>query len=95
MLRGHLTGTRLGIVLAVAAGALLGAVFGQPGAGRAASNARPQPKTLPTISGAAEVGVTLVATRGTWKGSPTSFHFAWQRCNTTGEACLPLGGATS
>jgi hypothetical protein len=82
-------------VLAVAAGALLGAVFGQPGAGQAASNARPQPKTLPTISGAAEVGVTLVATRGTWKGSPTSFHFAWQRCNTTGEACLPLGGATA
>jgi len=94
MLRRHLTGTRLGLLLAVAAGVALGAVFGQPGAGQAASNVRPQPKTLPQIRGTAEVGVTLVATRGTWKGSPTSFHFAWQRCDTTGSACLTLGGAT-
>lgn len=94
MLRRHLTGTRLGLLLAVAAGVVLGAVFGQPGAGQAASTVRPQPKTLPTISGTAEVGVTLVATRGTWKGSPTSFHFAWNRCDTTGAACVALGGAT-
>lgn len=95
MLRGHLTGTRLGLLLAVAAGVVLGAVYGQPGAGQAASNARPQPKTLPTISGAAEVGVTLVASRGTWKGSPTTFHFAWTRCDSTGGACLAIGGATA
>jgi hypothetical protein len=90
-----LTPTRLGIVLAVAAGVVLGAVVGQPGTSPAASTARPQPKTLPTISGAAEVGVTLVATRGTWSGSPTSFKFAWQRCDTTGAACLAIGGATA
>lgn len=95
MLRGHLTRTRLGLMLAVAAGVVLGAVIGQPGAGRAASNARPKPKTLPTITGTAEVGLTLVATRGTWSGSPTSFHFAWTRCNTTGAACLAIGGATA
>jgi hypothetical protein len=95
MLRGHLTGTRLGLLLAVAAGVVLGAVFGQPGAGEAASNARPTPKTLPTISGVAEVGVTLVATRGTWKGSPTSFHFSWSRCDANGGACLAIGGATA
>lgn len=95
MLRGHLTRTRLGLVLAVAAGVVLGAVIGQPGAGQAASNARPKPKTLPAISGTAEVGITLVATRGTWSGSPTSFHFAWTRCNTTGAACLAIGGATA
>ena len=39
MLRGHLTRTRLGLVLAVAAGLLLGAVLGQPGNGRAAARA--------------------------------------------------------
>ncbi len=33
MLRRHLTQTRLRLVLAVAAGVLLGAVFGQPRAG--------------------------------------------------------------
>ncbi len=95
MLRGHLTRTRLGLVLAVAAGMLLGAVFGQPGAGQAASAARPQPKTPPKISGTPEVGLTLVATRGTWKNNPTSFHFAWLRCDTTGAACLAIGGATA
>ncbi|HJU36399.1 MAG TPA: hypothetical protein VJ716_03150 [Gaiellaceae bacterium] len=94
MLRGHLTGTRLGLLLAVAAGVVLGAVLGQPGAGRAVSNVKPKPKTLPTITGPAEVGVTLVATRGTWTGSPTTFHFAWTRCNTAGAACLAIGGAT-
>ncbi|HZT85641.1 MAG TPA: hypothetical protein VE984_09510 [Gaiellaceae bacterium] len=87
--------TRLGLVLAVAAGVLLGAVFGQPGAGRAASTARPQPKTPPQISGTAEVGLTLVATRGTWKNNPTTFHFAWLRCDATGAACLAIGGATA
>jgi hypothetical protein len=95
MLRAHLTRTRLGFLLAVVTGVLLGAVFGQPGSGRAASRVKPTPQTLPTISGTAEVGLTLVATHGTWKGSPTSFHFAWVRCNTTGDACLGIGGATA
>ena len=95
MLRAHLTRTRLGILLAVAGGVLLGAVVGQPGSGRAASTAAPTSKTPPTISGAAEVGITLVATRGTWNGSPTSYRFAWVRCNTTGAACLAIGGATA
>jgi hypothetical protein len=96
MLRAHLTRTRLGFLLAVAAGLLLGAVLGQPGSGRAAeSKARPQPKTLPTISGTAQVGLTLVATRGTWKNSPTSFRFQWVRCDTAGNACLNIGGATA
>jgi len=95
MLRGHLTGTRLGLLLAVAAGVVLGAVLGQPSAGRAVSNVKPKPKTLPTISGTAEVGFTLIATRGTWANKPTSFHFAWTRCNSTGAACLPIGGATA
>lgn len=95
MLRAHVTGTRLGFLLAVAAGVLLGAVFGQPGSGRAAGSTKPTPKTLPRITGTAEVGITLVATRGTWNGNPTSFHFSWVRCNTTGAACVAIGGATA
>jgi hypothetical protein len=96
MLRGHLTRTRLGLVLAVGAGVLLGAVLGQPGGGEAAvPSAKPAPKTPPTISGTAEVGLTLTATRGTWKNSPTTFHFAWERCDATGAACLAIGGATA
>jgi hypothetical protein len=74
---------------------LLGAVVGQPGNSQAASRVKPTSKTPPTITGAAEVGVTLVATRGTWNGKPTSFRFAWVRCNTTGAACVGIGGATA
>jgi len=95
MLRRHLTRTRLGVVLAVAAGVLLGAIFGQPGNGRAASSAVPTNKTLPTIAGVPEAGQTLTAHRGTWSGSPTSFSFAWSRCSTTGNACVAIGGATA
>jgi hypothetical protein len=95
MLRGNQTRTRAGIVLAVAAGVVLGAVFGQPSTGVAASSAtKPVNNTLPTISGTALVGFTLVAKRGTWTGSPTSFHFQWRRCDTTGGACAAIGGAT-
>jgi hypothetical protein len=82
-------------VLAVAAGVVLGAVFGQPSSSRGASTAVPKNKTLPTISGSAIVGATLTATHGTWSGSPTSFHYAWSRCDTTGAACLAIGGATA
>ena len=95
MLRAHLTRTRLGILLAVATGVLLGAVIGQPGSGQAASTAAPSATKPPTIKGTAEVGITLVATRGTWQGSPTSFHFQWKRCDGTGAACAAIGGATA
>jgi len=94
MLRSHSTRTRLGLLLAVAAGVVLGAVFGQPGSGRATSEVVPKNKTLPSISGAVAVGQTLVGTRGTWSGSPTSFHFQWSRCDGAGAACLAISGAT-
>ena len=91
----HPAARRLGIVTAIAAGVVLGAIFGQPGSGRAAAAAVPKNKTLPGISGAALVGQTLTATTGTWSGSPTSYHFAWSRCDATGAACLAIGGATA
>lgn len=94
MLRRHLTGTRLGLVLAVAAGLLLGAILGQPGAGRAASRTKPVSKTPPAINGTAEVGLTLSATHGTWANKPTSFKYSWSRCATNGGACAAIGGAT-
>jgi hypothetical protein len=94
MLRKHLTRTRLGLLLAVATGTLLGAVFGQPATGVAAGTAtKPKNVTPPTITGTAEVGQKLVATRGTWTGTPTSFRFVWSRCDTDG-ACISIANAT-
>lgn len=95
MLGSHSMRTRLGLGLAVIAGAVLGAVFGQPGSSRAASTAAPTNKTLPTISGVPEGGQTLTAKRGTWTGSPTSFSFAWSRCDTNGATCAGISGATA
>jgi len=95
MLRTHLTRTRLGILLAVALGVLLGAVFGQPGSGDAATNAVPTNKTLPTITGVPEAGLTLTANHGTWTGSPTSYSYVWSRCDASGNGCAAIGGATT
>lgn len=95
MPRTHLTRSRLGLVLAVVAGAVLGAVFGQPSSSQAASTAVPKNTKPPAISGTAVVGSTLVATRGTWSGSPTSFRYRWSRCDATGVACVAIGGATA
>ncbi|MGN6169803.1 MAG: S8 family serine peptidase [Solirubrobacteraceae bacterium] len=50
---------------------------------------------LPTISGLAAVGQTLTASAGSWSNSPTSYTYAWQRCDSTGSACAPIGGATA
>jgi hypothetical protein len=92
----HLTRTKAGFLLAIGAGLILGATFGQPGNGRAAApDTKPKPKTAPTISGAAEIGTTLVATRGTWDNKPTSYHYQWVRCNSTGAACVAISAATA
>jgi len=94
MLRSHVTSTRLGMVLAVAAGVVLGAIFGQAGTSQAASAAVPKNTTAPTIGGTGLVGQLLVATHGTWTGSPTKFAYQWSQCDTTGGACLAVAGAS-
>ena len=91
----HVTRTKLGVLTAIAAGVVLGAVLGQPGTGRAASAAVPKNTKPPLISGTAAVGQTLTATVGSWTGAPTSYHFAWSLCDSTGAACLAIGGATA
>lgn len=94
MPRGHITPTRLGILLAVAVGVLLGAVFGRPGAGQAASSVtKPVNTKLPTITGAPVVGQKVTATHGTWTQHPTSFSYGWNRCDPDG-ACAGIVNAT-
>ena len=47
----------------------------------------------PTISGTVQDGQLLSATTGSWSGSPTSYAYAWQRCDASGSGCAPLSGA--
>jgi Concanavalin A-like lectin/glucanases superfamily len=50
----------------------------------------------PTITGTAQQGLTLSAGPGTWSGTqPINFTYQWQRCDSTGGGCSPVGGATA
>src|SRR5204863_9649732 len=49
----------------------------------------------PTISGTAAQGRQLtIADNGTWSNNPTSFSDQWQRCDSAGNNCSDIGGAT-
>jgi alpha-tubulin suppressor-like RCC1 family protein len=51
---------------------------------------------LPTISGEAKQGKTLTASTGSWTGTPPlSYAFQWQSCDSLGDSCLDVSGATS
>jgi hypothetical protein len=79
----------------IALGALLvGAVFGQPGTGQAAGSG-PVGTAAPTISGTAQDGQELSTTNGTWNNGPTSYAYAWSRCDASGGSCAAIATATA
>jgi hypothetical protein len=56
----------------------------------------PANTVLPAITGTAQVGQTLTTSTGTWSSPATpTFSYAWQRCNSTGAACVAIAGATA
>jgi hypothetical protein len=72
------------------------------GSGRATSRptravlAPPAVASSPTVSGTAQQGQTLTAGSGTWSGTqPINYAYQWQRCDSTGGNCAPIGGATA
>lgn len=82
----------VGLALAVGALAL-------PSAGSSAATAVPQNTAEPRISGAAEQGRQLSASRGTWTGGSLSYAFRWVRCGVggglpDGSDCISISGAT-
>ena len=58
------------------------------------SSAAPKNTSAPTISGTAKVGQTLTAANGSWSGSPTTYAYAWQRCEADKASCANVVGAT-
>ncbi len=56
----------------------------------------PSNTALPAISGAAEQGQLLSVSNGTWSGTPPlSYSYKWETCNSAGEKCKAITGATS
>ena len=51
---------------------------------------------LPAISGEARDEKTLTTSTGTWSGTPAlEYAYQWESCNTSGEACASISGATA
>jgi hypothetical protein len=59
-----------------------------------AANA-PANTAAPTVSGTTQVGQTLTAGEGGWANAPTSYAYQWLRCDSTGDNCGAIGGATA
>jgi hypothetical protein len=57
---------------------------------------RPQSTGAPTITGTPEERATLTAADGGWTGAqPITTARQWERCDSGGNACVPLPGATA
>jgi hypothetical protein len=48
----------------------------------------------PTITGTAQKGQTLSEVHGSWTNEPTSYAYQWQQCDSSGNSCTPISGAT-
>jgi hypothetical protein len=55
----------------------------------------PVNSSLPSISGVAQAGSSLTAGPGSWTGPGIKFSFQWQRCDSLGNGCVAVAGATS
>ncbi len=56
--------------------------------------AAPSNSTAPAISGQAVQGQTLTTSNGSWSGGPTSYAYQWQDCDSSGNNCSSISGAS-
>jgi hypothetical protein len=49
----------------------------------------------PAISGTTTEGQTLSASTGSWSGLPLTYTYQWQGCNSSGEGCSDIAGAST
>jgi hypothetical protein len=58
-----------------------------------ATASKPTNTAAPTISGTPQENSTLTGTNGTWANSPSSYEYAWLRCDKNGGSCASIIGA--
>ena len=63
--------------------------------GPISANNAPANTAAPSISGTPQVGQTLTAAEGGWANAPTSYAYQWLRCDSAGDNCGAIGGATA
>ena len=64
-------------------------------AATAAVTGPPVNSGAPAVSGTPLAGQTLTASTGTWLGAPTSYAYAWKRCDAAGTTNTAIAGATA
>src|ERR671910_629978 len=74
---------------------LLAAVFVSLVAAATALAAAPRSTSPPTLEGRFRQGETVRTSNGLWANNPTSFVYRWQRCDTSGNNCRTISGATN
>ncbi len=55
----------------------------------------PANTALPTVSGTTQQSQMLTTSDGSWSNSPTTYSYQWQDCDSSGNTCTNLVGATS
>jgi RHS repeat-associated protein len=72
-----------------------GNTYTTPTASVTVQNTPPSSTAAPVVSGITIAGRTLSATTGSWEGPAViTYAYQWQRCNSVGEACANVEGAT-
>ena len=61
----------------------------------ATSATAPVNTAAPNVGGQAYVGKTMTTSRGSWINGPTSYKYAWARCDGNGNGCAQIAGATA
>ncbi len=56
---------------------------------------QPTNSVRPTVSGVVALGKRLAVSNGEWEHAALSYGYQWERCNTSGGECSPIGGATN
>jgi hypothetical protein len=51
-------------------------------------------QTPPTITGSATAGQTLIESHGSWTNNPIAYNYHWEDCDSSGESCSAIAGAT-
>jgi hypothetical protein len=59
------------------------------------ATAPPSNTAAPTVAGTPQDGALLTADPGRWSGSPTTYSYQWQRCDSAGGACANIAGANA